>query len=607
MARNKAGFPWRIHGLAVPGAVALLTTMVPHQPPPLYAQRPQPMGRVEIVLDGSASMARLALARRFAVTLRDELERRGDLPPMGLRVYGSGGPGPDACRASHRLVDPGAVEADWEAVLGGVAVGGPGPLAYALERAAEDSVDTYVLLAAAGDGCGRDACRLWGDIAAGRRVGRRARLHVVALDPTASGREELLCLSRAGSGWFTTLRAPTDLEKAAERLALVLRNEGLLDLRLTAGEEPFAAPMRVLRPLTGEVVAAFSTRGVHAVPAGMFDVAVETAPPLRLERVMVLPGETTVIERRNFGRLLVEVLGAENEALRLPLSVRRVGHREELRYSTTGAPLFLGSAEYEIRIEAGDSLLSRTVEVRPGRTARVTIGGTGNLLIEAPDLEHPPADVAVAYGTGATVNLRVGAPAALPAGRYRLVVHTLPVYVTENVGVEARGTTRLQLPEVGILGLELFSVAGVERGIPAEVYEPLTQEVYGTLLSGERRLTMPGTYRLGLATVPPRDIGPVTVGPGEERIVSRDGLSRIELSSPASAPVRMEILDDEGSRLAEGSGRRPSVTVWPGRYRVRIWRGAERIWEGTVTVASTKSARIDWVSSIPVQPTGESP
>ncbi len=614
MARIEAGFPWRIHGLTVLGAVTLFATTVPPATP-LCAQRPAPMGRVEIVIEASAAMAprpggseRLALARRFTLALREELDRRGVAPPMGLRVYGSGGPGDQGgCQASRRPIDPGSVDADWEASLREVVARGPGPLTHALEQAADDDIDTYVLLAAAGDGCGRDACRRWGEIVAERRGGRRARLHVVALDPTASGREELLCMSRAGSGSFTTLRTPTEVEPAAERLALVLRNEGLLDVRLSTGDEPFAAPLRVMRPLTGEVVAAFSTAGPHAVPAGMFDVAVETAPPLRLERILLLPGETTVVERRDFGRLLVEVLGRDNDPLRLPLSVRRAGQREELRFATTGFPLILGSAEYEVRVEAGDSLLSRTVEVRTGRTARVTMGGTGTLVIEAPGFERPPADIAVAYGAGTTARLHVGEPATLPAGSYRLVVHTLPVYVTENVGVEARSTTRIQLPEIGVLGVDLFSVAGAERGIPAEVYEPLTQEVYGTLLSGERRLTMPGTYRLDLSTVPPRDIGPVVVLPGEERIVSRDGLSRIELSAPAAASVRMEILDERGNRLAEGRGRRPSVTVWPGEYTVRIWRGGERLWEGRVTVASTKSARIDWVPSIPVQPTGESP
>ena len=614
MARYQADVPWRIHGLTMLGAATLLASTLPPASP-VCAQRPAPMGRVEIVLDASDAMAPrpggaggLALARRFALALKEELDRRGDTPAIGLRVYGSPAPGDqDGCRSSRRLIDPGALDVDWTASLRAIVAEGPGPLSYGLEQAAGDDVDTYVLLAAAGDGCGQDACRRWGDIATARRGGRRARLHVVALDPTDSGREELLCLSRAGSGSFTVLRTPSGVEEAAGRLALVLRNEGLLDVRLGTGDEPFTAPLRVLRPLTGEVVAAFTSRGPHAVPAGMFDVAVDTAPPLRLERILLLPGETTVVERRDFGRLLVEVLDRENEPLRLPFSVRRVGQREELRFAATGLPLILGSAEYEVRIEAGDSLLSRRVEVRAGGTARVTIGGTGTLLIEVAGFENPPADLAVAYGAATTARLRVGEPTRLPVGSYRLVVHTLPVYVTENVGVGARGVTRIELPEVGVLGVDLYSVAGVERGIPATVYEPLTGEVYGTLLSGERRLIMSGTYRLDLATVPPRDIGPLEVLPGQERIVSRDGLSRIELSAAAAQPVRLEILDDRGHLLAEGRGLRPSVTVWPGRYTVRIWRGTERLWQGSVTVASTKSAGIDWVPSIPIQPTGESP
>ena len=614
MARSEALSPWTTrHGPAALGFAALLAALWP-QVSPLCAQRPTPpMGRVEILLDVSASTlgrpgspGRAGLARRFAAALREELDRRGDLPPMGLRTYGAPTAAePGSCGGSFLAVAPGASEEEWDRAFEGLAPGGSAPLAIALERAVEDGADTYVLLAAGGDGCGQDACGSWERIVRERRSGRRIQLHVVALDPTAPGREALLCLSRAGSGSFVVLRSAAEVPAAAERLALVLRNEGLLDLRLWVGPERFTAPLRVVRPLTGEVVAAFASPGVKPVPAGMYDVTVETTPPLRIERVLVLPGDTTVVERRGFGRLLVEMLGSDNERERHPLSVRRSGQRDEVRYTATGDSLFLVSGTYEIQIEAGDSLLRRSVEVRAGRTARVTIGGTGTLLVEAPGLDDPPPDLAVAYGPTASATLHVGEPARLPAGSYRLVVHTLPVYVTENVGVEAGSTTRVRLPEVGVLGVELSSVAGPERGIPAEVYEPLTTEVYGTLLSGERRLAMAGTYRLGLATVPPRDIGPVAVLPGEERIVTRGGLSRIELSAPAAAPVRLEVLDAEGRSLAEGTGRRPSLTVWPGEYRVRIWQGSERLWEGAVTVASTKSARIDWSPSLPIQPTGE--
>ncbi|HKY60188.1 MAG TPA: hypothetical protein VJP59_04175 [Gemmatimonadota bacterium] len=617
MARSEARSPWTTrHGPAALGIAILIAAAWPLAPP-ACAQRavPAPAGRVEIVLDASGPTGArpgvpggAGLAGRFVLALRDELDRRGDLPPMGLRSYGSLAAGrAGSCGESRLVVSPDAPREAWDRGFEGLQPGGSAPLALALERAIGDGADTYVLLAAGGDGCGQDACRTWERIVRERRSGRRIQLHVVAVDPTAEGREALHCLSRAGSGSFTVLRAPADVPSAAERLALVLRNEGLLDVRLWVGEERFGAPLRVIRPLTGEVVAAFAGMDVRPVPAGMYDLTVATTPEVRIERVLVIPGDTTVVERREFGRLLVEALGRDNEPRRHSLSLRRPARREEIRYAMTGDTLVLGAGHYEVRVEAGDSLLRRSVEVRAGRTARVTFGGTGTLIVEVPDLDDPPPDLAVAYGPSASVTLRVGEPALLPVGSYRLVVHTLPVYVTENVSVEAGTTTRIRLPEVGVLGVELSSVAGPERGIPAEVYEPLTKEVYGTLLSGERRLTMPGTYRLGLATVPPRDIGPVSVPAGEERIVARDGLSRIELSTSAAAAVRLEVLDTEGRSLAEGTGRRPSLTVWPGEYRVRVWQGSERLWEGDVTVAPAKSARIDWAPSLPVQPTGEIP
>ena len=46
-------------------------------------------------------------------------------------------------------------------------------------------------------------------------------------------------------------------------------------------------------------------RAPRAVPAGIYTLVLETAPQIALERVLVLPGERTTIERSDFGRLEV--------------------------------------------------------------------------------------------------------------------------------------------------------------------------------------------------------------------------------------------------------------------------------------------------------------
>jgi hypothetical protein len=87
----------------------------------------------------------------------------------------------------------------------------------------------------------------------------------------------------------------------------------------------------------------------------------------------------------------------------------------------------------------------------------------------------------------------------------------------------------------------------------------------------------------------------IDVAPGQERIVRREGLSRIEVAPPAGADetYRLEILTPGGERLGDASGSQPALPVWPGEYLARVSRGRDLVWEGRVAVASDKTARID--------------
>lgn len=586
-------------------ALALCTAA--ERPASLCAQRPDlPAGAIEVVLDASESMGgrlgeaeKMAVAKEFLRQLRDGLAEDGGAPPMGLRVYGG-----ESHRLLHdcedteqlvRATDPPSA---WTDAIAAVRPLGVSSLTAALVSAASDTATTFVLVTDGAVDCGGDSCGVWKDIVARGIGNRRARLHVVALvPPEPADVERLRCLSRAGSGSFTVLTSPAAIPAAAERLALILANRGLLDVRLTMGdEESFVAPVRVLRPLTQEVVAAFSSRRIQDVPAGMYTVLVETTPAVSFERVLILPGETRVIESSEFGRLLVEV--REGAAfLRAPVSVRRSGHRAEVRYATTGEPLVLRAGAYDVSIDLGDSLVTREdVLVESGAISSVVLGGTGTLRVLAAGFENPPPTLVIAYGNGRADSLRLGKATVVGSGSYRLVVHTLPVYVTEVI-VEADRQATVIVPDAAILGVDLFGLDGLETGPAIDVREPRTGESYGTLRSGERRLVMPGTYRLELGTVPPRTIEGVAVAPLEREIVVRRGLSRLTLAEPAPSedgPVRLEVLSTSGRSLAVETGLLPAVTVWPGTYRARIWRAAGLLWQGDISVASDKSARIDW-------------
>ena len=115
--------------------------------------------------------------------------------------------------------------------------------------------------------------------------------------------------------------------------------------------------------------------------------------------------------------------------------------------------------------------------------------------------------------------------------------------------------------------------------------------------AGERRLVMPGRYDLEVRTVPRARFEGIDVAPGQERIVRRQGLSRIEVAPRAGAegPYRLEVLTPAGDRLGDATGPRPALPAWPGEYLARVWRGIDLVWEGRLTVASDKTARIDLV------------
>jgi hypothetical protein len=314
---------------------------------------------------------------------------------------------------------------------------------------------------------------------------------------------------------------------------------------------------------------------------------------------MVLPGETAMLEASGLGRLRVELLDDRGGRVRAPVSIRSSDGRRELRYGVTGDDAVMRAGTYDVSVDLGDSVVEQgDIVVSAGRTTRIAFGGGGTLLVLSPEFESPPPTRVLASRSGVVDTLRVGVPHPLPGGAYRLIVETLPVYVTENVAVRGESQTVVTLPETGVLGVTLGGVDGEVSGVRVEVREVLTGETYGTIRSGDRRLVMPGRYDLRARTVPPANFPAVDVTAGQERIVRRDGLSGIEVAAPPgdAGPYRLVVLTPAGEALGEATGAEPAVHAWPGDYLVRVWRGRDLAWEGRVAVASDKTARIDLVS-----------
>jgi hypothetical protein len=568
------------------------------------AQEPPGPGPIEVVLDASADMRgriggveRISVAREFLTALYSGLTVGGS-PGPALRVFGATSPAARRdCSDTRLALATGATPGRWATTVAAVEPLGVAPLAHALEHAARDSAAAYLLVTAGADDCQVDPCATWKEVIGGG-PNRRSRLHVVALAAEREDLEALRCLSRAGSGSLTVIDTPGEAETAGRRVALILRNEGLVEVRATLGRggARIALPVRIERPVGGEVVVAFAARGPRPVPAGVYRVVVESAPPLSFDRVMILPGETTVLEATGLGRLRVELLDDLGNHVRAPVSIRSGDGRRELRYVVTGEDAIMRAGTYDVSVDMGDSVVEhRDVVVPAGRTARIAFGGGGTLLVLSPEFETPPPTRVLAYRAGVVDTLRVGVPHSLPGGAYRLLVETLPVYVTQDVAVGGQGQTVITLPETGILGVSLTGPAGAVNGIRVDVREVTTGETYGTIRTGERRLVMPGRYDLHARTVPPATFPAVDVTAGQEKIVRREGLSGIAVVAPSgdTGPYRLVVLTLAGEALGEASGAAPALHAWPGEYLARVWRGRDLAWEGRVAVASDKTARID--------------
>ena len=458
------------------GVSFVLALVVGQRPTPLCAQRDDiPAAPVELVLDLSSGMRgrmgeveKFEVAQDFVRALGAELAAGGAPPALGLRVYGADTPRASRdCRDSRLVVSTADTQADLGAVLGELEPRGVAPLAYAIESALADTARTYVLIAGGLGDCGGDACGAWR--AAAARGNRNARLHVVAIAQDPQQVDLLRCLSRAGSGTFLVLSDPAEVGRAAARLALILKNQGLIDVRLSlGGRETIAAPIRILVPRSRDVAAVFSGRGPHALPAGIYSVVVETAPPITLERVLVLPGETVTVERSDFGRLQVGMRDGENRTVRAPLTVRARPRGTEVRYAFTGETIVLRSGTYDIAVDLGDSLVSRRgVVIDTGRTTRIVLGGTGTLLVVSPEFPTPPPTRVILSRGVETDTLRVGETATVPAGRYRLHVETIPVFVSDEVAVDYGETTTIELPVLGALRVSTIGPQGPVEGIVA--------------------------------------------------------------------------------------------------------------------------------------------
>ena len=517
------------------------------------AAEPAAFERVRYLVDASGSMrarfgagTRLRAASEMLLALERELDRGGTRPEPDLWTFGASSHRLERdCRDVERRGWPpgGAAEA-----VGALVPTGLSPLVLALDRmrAARDASpptaaggaarEAWVVFTDGSDGCGRDPCE-WA--AHALAAPDRPRLYVVGLGLSPDHADELRCLADAASGYLLEIEPGAGGEAPIRRLASVIRNRGTLRLELPPGlPANVSVNGRVFRTGAGEPLRTVRSGRDEELPGGMYRVVAETVPATTFDRVLVLPGGDHVLRLRDVGALLVRVLGDDNGEVPARVGLLPLGgDTVDEHVVPGGTAAAVRAGRYRVTAETGDStvVLRREVEVERGTLHTMSAGGTGFLQSRASGLAafpRVPVEL-VEHASAAAAPTTVfpwDAAVPLPAGGYRVRVGTLPPYVQEELAIAAAETTRLSVPGLGLLRVDVRDADG--RPVVASVSllrpgggappdgEALPPAVLGTFLPGVPQAVLAGTYDILLGTRPEIVERGIRVTAGGERTVS---------------------------------------------------------------------------------------
>ncbi len=498
-----------------------------------------PFENVRYVLDASGSMrarfgraTKLDAAREMLLALDRQLARGGAAPHPSAWVYGARSPRRDRdCRDAQPLAEG---RAPLVHALSEIEPKGVSPLLHALDVVALSGAgasEAWVVFTDGSDNCGRDPCA-WAAENAARPA--RPRIYVVGLGLGEEDERALHCLTDATSGYLVNLQPDTSWQSEIPRLAAVLQDRGVLRVEARLAGQPVVIQGRLFRAGSEEAVRTLRTGRAEELPAGMYRVVVETLPPSVFERVLVLPGHERLLSIEDLAQVRFRGYDEANRSMPAYASLAPEDGTGEEMYVSGEQPAYVRAGRYRLTLEFGDSVVQRgTLELAPGEVRLVSVGGAGYVTARAPGLPQL-AGIEVElhdYATGRSLSVEPWEQAAqVPAGDYRAVVHSLPLYVKEHFTVAAAETSALVVPGLGTLEVDVADSAGRSLGVPVTLMRPEqagadevgegSLALLGTFLSGERQAVLAGTYDLLVETQPSRIERGVRVEPGGARVVT---------------------------------------------------------------------------------------
>lgn len=379
---------------------------------------------VAFILDASGSMnaelpesntPKLSVAKEILTALLAQLPSDVD---ASLWVYGHRYPQTSqeqSCQDIERLFPLGPIDlSTYPAIIDGIQAIGYTPIAQALTLAAEDlpvgddQLNTIILISDGEETCGGDPTTVARTLKASDAA---ITTHVIDYEADASSSRQLREIAEASGGLYRDAQNAAGLAEALDTALGAAQSNASLRVETTGVDgAQVPATLDLLETDTDRRLTDLAAWTDHKVPAGIYDVFVNTYPPVAYRNVNVPAGSETIIPVQ-LGAL--DLLGPDNTRLRPAVAIVNPITGQDIHQFPEGTPAGL----YHLRpgtydVAAGDAGAFTDVPVEAGRTTPLELGalrlpatGEGDPSLDDLTIGDPVSGERVGWQTSETPDL----------------------------------------------------------------------------------------------------------------------------------------------------------------------------------------------------------
>ncbi len=401
---------------------------------------PAKQSNLAFILDGSGSMtAQLPGSGRTKLAVAKDV--LGDLVMQvpenvngTLWIYGHRypqEPKATSCRDIEQVFPLGPVDGEaYVRAIRGIDAKGYTPIADSLTQAAdsfptgENQNNSVILVSDGKETCGGDPCAL---AAALKKSGAEITIHVVGYAVDEETREQLQCIADASGGTYRDASNADLLREALEGALELARSDTTLRLEVVGPQnQRVDARLTLYEPGTDQIVSGMNSWGDNVVSPGIYDVWVDTTPPVFYSQLELPKGSDTVI-RLSAGSF--EFLGVDGKPLApYQVNVNDPASGDQLGYllDPGDEPYYVIAGSYDLSlyptISSNDPQAVFRTEIEPLKHAALQMGafdlhgvGGHKLRPSAVEFHDAATDAVLARFTQSEPDLYYVAP-----GTYRV-------------------------------------------------------------------------------------------------------------------------------------------------------------------------------------------